>query len=236
MPRFSRSSGLDASVHDAPSRSGGLGHADSRARRRASALRLRRIHARLQREGRCVNRKLVHRLYEREGLAVRRRPRRKLRANRPMPLIHIGHANQHSAMTSCTTGSATAGNFARSRSSTLSHASVSRSRSTRRSRVLASRACWMRSSRSTECRGRHRRQWTGAHLALHARQVGVRACVTLHFIQPGKPMQNGALSNRAPAELGRIARAALAEGSRRALVAEPSSDGFATQVGPATSR
>ena len=46
----------------------------------------RRIHVLLAREGRVVNRKRVYRLYKREGLAVRRRPRKKLRAVRPAPL------------------------------------------------------------------------------------------------------------------------------------------------------
>lgn len=46
----------------------------------------RRLHALLRREGHNVNRKLVYRLYKSEGLSVRRRPRRKLRAARPAPL------------------------------------------------------------------------------------------------------------------------------------------------------
>lgn len=46
----------------------------------------RRLHVLLAREGLVANRKRVYRLYRREGLAVRRRPRKKLRAVRPMPL------------------------------------------------------------------------------------------------------------------------------------------------------
>jgi putative transposase len=58
----------------------------------------RRIHVLLQREGRRVNRKLVYRLYKREGLGVRRRARRKMRANRPMPLLALVRPNQRWAM------------------------------------------------------------------------------------------------------------------------------------------
>jgi putative transposase len=46
----------------------------------------RRLHVLLVREGTVVNRKRVYRLYRREGLAVRKRPRKKLRAVRPLPL------------------------------------------------------------------------------------------------------------------------------------------------------
>lgn len=58
----------------------------------------RRLHVLLAREGHVVNRKCVQRLYRREGLAVRKRPRRKLRANRPLPLIALHRPNQRWAM------------------------------------------------------------------------------------------------------------------------------------------
>jgi putative transposase len=58
----------------------------------------RRLHALLRREGRAVNRKLVYRLYKQEGLAVRRRRRRKLRAARPLPPAAPTAANERWAM------------------------------------------------------------------------------------------------------------------------------------------
>jgi putative transposase len=58
----------------------------------------RRLHILLVREGQVVNRKRVYRLYRREGLAVRKRPRKKLRAVRPMPLPAPSRANQRWAM------------------------------------------------------------------------------------------------------------------------------------------
>ena len=58
----------------------------------------RRIHVLLAREGHVANRKRVYRLYRREGLAVRKRPRRKLRANRPLPLVAVCRPNQRWAM------------------------------------------------------------------------------------------------------------------------------------------
>jgi len=58
----------------------------------------RRIHVLLRREGHAVNRKLVYRLYKGEGLAVRRRARRKLRAARPAPLPPATRPNERWAM------------------------------------------------------------------------------------------------------------------------------------------
>ena len=58
----------------------------------------RRLHVLLVREGRAVNRKRVYRLYRREGLAVRKRPRKKLRAVRPVPLPAPSRPNQRWAM------------------------------------------------------------------------------------------------------------------------------------------
>ena len=58
----------------------------------------RRIHVLLTREGNAVNRKRVYRLYRREGLAVRKRPRKKLRAVRPVPLPAPSRPNERWAM------------------------------------------------------------------------------------------------------------------------------------------
>lgn len=58
----------------------------------------RRLHVLLVREGRVVNRKRVYRLYKREGLAVRKRPRRKLRALRPLPILTASRPNERWAM------------------------------------------------------------------------------------------------------------------------------------------
>ena len=58
----------------------------------------RRLHVLLRREGQCVNRKLVQRLYREEGLAVRRRKRRKLRAERPAPPPAPTQPNERWAM------------------------------------------------------------------------------------------------------------------------------------------
>lgn len=58
----------------------------------------RRLHVMLVREGRVVNRKRVYRLYKREGLAVRKRPRKKLRAVRPMPLPAPSRPDERWAM------------------------------------------------------------------------------------------------------------------------------------------
>jgi len=238
----------------------------------------RRIHALLQREGRRVNRKLVYRLYKREGLAVRRRPRRKLRANRPMPLINIGRANQRWAMD-------------------FVHDWIGDGRKLRTLNVvdIFTREC-LAIEVDTSLTGARVARVLDALVVKYGVPDGItvdngpefisRALdkwafehrVTLHFIQPGKPTQNGhvesfnghfrdeclsqshfptlararveielwridyntkrphsALSNRTPEEFGKIARASLAECSRRALVAEPSSDELAMQVGPATS-
>jgi len=73
----------------------------SRLRELASArprFGYRRLHVLLRREGKQVNRKLVYRLYKQEGLAVRRRRRRKLRAERPAPLPPATAANERWAM------------------------------------------------------------------------------------------------------------------------------------------
>jgi putative transposase len=58
----------------------------------------RRLHALLRREGRDVNRKAVYRIYRAAGLAVRRRTRRKLRVSRPMPSIACVRVNQRWSM------------------------------------------------------------------------------------------------------------------------------------------
>lgn len=58
----------------------------------------RRLHVLLRREGHAVNRKLVYRLYRQQGLAVRRRRRRKLRVERPAPLPVAKMANERWAM------------------------------------------------------------------------------------------------------------------------------------------
>jgi putative transposase len=58
----------------------------------------RRLHIMLRREGYVANRKLVYRLYKREALAVRKRPRKKLRAVRPMPLPAPSRPNERWAM------------------------------------------------------------------------------------------------------------------------------------------
>jgi len=58
----------------------------------------RRLHVLLVREGRVVNRKRVYRLYRREGLAVRKRPRKKLRAVRPLPLPAPSRLDERWAM------------------------------------------------------------------------------------------------------------------------------------------
>ena len=58
----------------------------------------RRLHVLLRREGTAVNRKLVYRLYKQEGLAVRRRKRRKLRAERPAPPPPATQPNERWAM------------------------------------------------------------------------------------------------------------------------------------------
>jgi putative transposase len=52
----------------------------------------------LRRDGHAVNRKLVYRLYREEGLAVRRRKRRKLRAERPAPPPAPTRPNERWAM------------------------------------------------------------------------------------------------------------------------------------------
>lgn len=233
----------------------------------------RRIHAILQREGHRVNRKLVYRLYKREGLAVRRRARRKLRANRPMPLITVGRANQRWAMD-------------------FVHDWLGDGRRLRTLNVvdIYTREC-LAIEVDTSLTGARVARVLDALIKEYGVPDGItvdngpefisRALdkwafehrVTLHFIQPGKPMQNGhvesfngrfrdeclsqshfptlararveielwrrdynenrphsALSNRTPAEFGKIARAALAESSRRALFVEPSSELLATQI------
>jgi putative transposase len=58
----------------------------------------RRLHVLLRREGRTVNRKLVYRLYRDAGLAVRRRKRRKLRASRPLPPVTLTRPNERWSM------------------------------------------------------------------------------------------------------------------------------------------
>jgi putative transposase len=58
----------------------------------------RRLHALLRREGRRVNRKLVYRLYKTAGLSVRRRSRRKLRASRPLPSVVLTRPNERWSM------------------------------------------------------------------------------------------------------------------------------------------
>jgi putative transposase len=58
----------------------------------------RRLHVLLRREGQRVNRKLVYRLYRAEGLTVRRRKRRKLRAERPAPLSPAVRPDERWAM------------------------------------------------------------------------------------------------------------------------------------------
>jgi putative transposase len=58
----------------------------------------RRLHALLRREGRSANRKLVYRLYKTAGLSVRRRSRRKLRASRPLPPIALTRPNERWSM------------------------------------------------------------------------------------------------------------------------------------------
>ncbi len=58
----------------------------------------RRLHVLLRREGRAVNRKLVYRLYRAAGLAVRRRTRRKLRACRPLPPVTLTRPNERWSM------------------------------------------------------------------------------------------------------------------------------------------
>jgi putative transposase len=56
------------------------------------------LHALLRREGRGVNRKLVYRLYKTAGLSVRRRSRRKLRASRPLPPVTLTRPNERWSM------------------------------------------------------------------------------------------------------------------------------------------
>src|SRR6202000_80051 len=58
----------------------------------------RRLHALLRREGHVVNRKAVYRLYRRAQLSVRRRGRRKMKLNRPMPLVLCTQPNERWAM------------------------------------------------------------------------------------------------------------------------------------------
>ena len=58
----------------------------------------RRVHVLLRREGRMINHKLLYRLYKREGLAVRRRPRKKLRALRAVAMLSPVRPNERWAM------------------------------------------------------------------------------------------------------------------------------------------
>lgn len=238
----------------------------------------RRLHLLLQREGRRVNRKLVYRLYKREGLQVRRRPRRKLRANRPMPLLALVRPNQRWAMD-------------------FVHDWLGDGRKLRTLNVVDTytREC-LAIEVDTSLTGGRVARVLDALVEKYGVPDGItvdngpefisRALdrwafehrVTLHFIQPGKPMQNGhvesfngrfrdeclsqahfptlararveieiwrvdyncnrphsALANRTPEEFGKIARASLAETCRGPLLAKPSSERVATQVGPSTS-
>ena len=56
------------------------------------------LHTLLRREGHAVNRKRVYRLYKAAGLAVRRRTRRKLRASRPLPSVAVMRPNERWSM------------------------------------------------------------------------------------------------------------------------------------------
>ena len=235
----------------------------------------RRIHVLLQREGRRVNRKLVYRLYKREGLAVRRRARRKLRANRPMPLITVGRPNERWAMDFVHDWLGDGRKlrtlnivdvYTRESLAIEVDTSLTGGRVVRVLSVLIEKygvPDGITVDNGPEFISRALDRWAFEHR------------VTLHFIQPGKPMQNGhvesfngrfrdeclsqshfptlararveielwrrdynenrphsALSNRTPAEFGRIARTALAECFRRTLQAEPSSEQVAKQLGP----
>lgn len=58
----------------------------------------RRLHGLLRRGGVLVNRKRIYRIYKEAGLTVRRRSRRKLRLTRPLPLLQVCRPNQRWSM------------------------------------------------------------------------------------------------------------------------------------------
>ena len=150
----------------------------------------RRLHVLLVREGHAANRKRVYRLYRREGLAVRKRPRRKLRANRPLPLVALCRPNQRWAMD-------------------FVHDYLADGRRLRTLNVLDAytRECHAIEVDTALCGGRVVRV-LDALIAKHGTPEGITVDngpefisqaldrwafangVALHFIQPGKPVQN----------------------------------------------
>jgi len=150
----------------------------------------RRLHVLLRREGRVVNRKRVYRLYRREGLAVRKRPRKKLRAVRPMPLPSPSRVNERWAMD-------------------FVHDYLADGRRLRTLNVLDAftRECHAIEVDTSLAGGRVARVLDEL-VAKHGKPEGITVDngpefvsqaldrwafangVTLHFIQPGKPVQN----------------------------------------------
>ncbi len=150
----------------------------------------RRLHVLLRREGRAVNRKRVYRLYRREGLAVRKRPRKKLRAVRPMPMPAPTRPNERWAMD-------------------FVHDYLADGRRLRTLNVVDAytRECHAIEVDTSLAGGRVVRV-LDALVAKHGRPSGITvdngpefisqaldrwafaSGVTLHFIQPGKPVQN----------------------------------------------
>ncbi len=150
----------------------------------------RRLHVLLVREGRIVNRKRVYRLYRREGLAVRKRPRRKLRALRPVPMLSAARPNERWAMD-------------------FVHDYLVGGRRLRTLNILDSytRECHAIEVDTSLAGGRVVRV-LDALVAKHGRPDGITVDngpefisqaldrwafangVALHFIQPGKPVQN----------------------------------------------
>jgi putative transposase len=150
----------------------------------------RRLHVLLVREGTVVNRKRVYRLYRREGLAVRKRPRKKLRAVRPLPLPAPSRPGERWAMD-------------------FVHDYLADGRRLRTLNIVDAytRECHAIEVDTSLAGGRVVRV-LDALIAKHGRPSGITVDngpefisqaldrwafangVALHFIQPGKPVQN----------------------------------------------
>jgi len=150
----------------------------------------RRLHVLLRREGLMINHKRVYRLYREEGLAVRRR-RRKRAASLRAPLVRPTRANERWSMDFLTDALGAGRSFRvltivddRTRECLALEAdtSIPGSRVVQvLDRLMAQRGrpAVIVSDNGPEFVGRAVDQW--------AYRKGVR----LHFIAPGKPMQNG---------------------------------------------
>lgn len=149
----------------------------------------RRLHVLLRREGWAVNHKRVHRLYRAEGLAVRRR-RRKRVARLRAPLLQPTRANERWSMDFLTDALGSGRSFRvltivddRTRECLALEAetSVPGSRVVQvLDRLVAHRG------RPTVIISDNGPEFTGRAVDQWAYRQGVR----LHFITPGKPMQN----------------------------------------------